>query len=130
MNLVGNGVGRQDRLVLLGPFRAHEMFEVSFPQHHPGPQDHLFRLGVEPEIASQAFPGRVGLERFAFGLPPSSAGGPVGTTKTKARARLAYMIYSVCLGVEILQAIPHVASRKSTAMIKQVTAAAAGMVRR
>ncbi len=88
MNLVGNGVGRQDRLVLLGSLGTHEMFEISFSQHHPRSQDHLFGLGIEPEVAPRLRPGRIGLEYGdGLGLPPSSAAGPLGTKQdTKARA--------------------------------------------
>ena len=70
MNRVRNGVGGEDRLVLLGSLGAHEVFQVTLPQHHPGSQDHLFRCGIEPEVASQAFPGGIGLENTRLRLGP------------------------------------------------------------
>ena len=61
MNQVGNGVGRQDRLVFLGSFRAHEVLEIAVPQHDPCSEVEPPFFGVEPEASPQLFPRRVGL---------------------------------------------------------------------
>ena len=64
MNLVRNGVGRENRLVLLGSFRTHEVFEISLPQARLGLARSPFFLGVKPETAPEAPPSGIGLERI------------------------------------------------------------------
>ena len=67
MNLMRNGVRRQDRLVLLGSFQAHQVLEKSRRAARPGLQVETPFLGVEPE-ASPHVSSRTGRAEL---LPPA-----------------------------------------------------------
>src|SRR5262249_17502530 len=65
MNLVGNSIGGENRLVLLCSFRAHQVFEISFPKYDPRSEVETLRFGIEPETAPEFPPPRFGLNRLS-----------------------------------------------------------------
>ena len=116
VNLIGNGIGCQDRLVFLGSFRAHQVFEVSVAKHDP-------RSEVQPpspwgrtkDCGPSSLPARVGLRSPvpACWLPAALGGPSAGRTRRTARSRAACMIH---LGGLVIEAPETIASIKHLVM--------------
>ena len=88
MNLVRNGIGRQDRLVFLGSFRAHEMFEISIPQHDPGSEVHALFLGDRTRgFVPGFFQAGSGWSACPACRAADFGGSAAGTTRRTARTR-------------------------------------------
>src|SRR5262249_44494137 len=66
----GGEGGREDRLVLLGPLEAEQVFERPLAEHDPGAKHQGPPLRVEPEARPQRLPGGVGPEGVGRLLAP------------------------------------------------------------
>ncbi len=107
--------------MLLGPFGAHEVLEVTLAQDDTGPQDQLPYLGVEPQISSQAFPGGLGLEHFHRGPCAILGGRDAWNTQDQGQNQAGIHGALVCGGIGTYPcfscSIP-----KTRQMIKEVVA--------